>query len=61
MGMGGAVFNYFGTLTFINCTVSGNTAQGGSGGMDVIHHTAGGNGAGVGGGVFNWGHQGSQS
>ena len=30
--MGGGIFNMFGTLTLINSTLSGNTAQGGNGG-----------------------------
>jgi len=44
-GMGGAIFNQNGNLTLINCTLTRNNAQGGSG--------AGPRGAGLGGGIFN--------
>ncbi|MEM7343145.1 MAG: hypothetical protein AAF485_02800 [Chloroflexota bacterium] len=41
-GMGGALFNHSGTVTIINSTFSGNTAQGGQ------------NGSGLGGAIFNY-------
>jgi hypothetical protein len=44
-GMGGAIFNHNGNLTLTNCTLTRNTAQGGSG--------LGPHGAGLGGGIFN--------
>ncbi len=43
-GLGGALFNLAGVVTISNSTISGNTAQGGSGGN---------NGSGMGGGLFN--------
>ncbi|MCZ7649132.1 MAG: DUF11 domain-containing protein [Planctomycetota bacterium] len=45
--MGGAVFNLGATVTILNSTVSGNSATGGSGGVNA------GDGTGFGGGVFN--------
>jgi hypothetical protein len=46
-GMGGALFNMYGTVTTINTTFTGNTATGGSGGID------GNGGSGFGGAIFN--------
>jgi hypothetical protein len=43
-GMGGGLFNMYGSLTLVNCTLTGNTAQGGYGY---------GSGSGYGGAVFN--------
>lgn len=45
-GMGGAVFTMYGTVQVMNSTVSGNSAQGGTGGVT-------GPGSGMGGGLFN--------
>ncbi len=45
-GLGGALFNATGTVSITNCTLTGNTAQGGAG-------SGGGNGSGLGGAVFN--------
>ncbi|MEJ5312618.1 MAG: choice-of-anchor D domain-containing protein, partial [Anaerolineae bacterium] len=59
-GLGGAIFNYAGTLTIVTSTLSGNTAQGGAGG-DNGYHGAGGaglaadGGSGYGGAIFNEG------
>jgi len=44
-GLGGAIFNHLGTLTLTNCTLTGNTAQGGTSLRD--------GGSGLGGAVFN--------
>jgi hypothetical protein len=46
-GIGGGIFNMFGSLTVINSTLSGNTAQGGDGGEGA------GGGSGYGGAIFN--------
>src|SRR5262249_49711938 len=43
-GLGGAIFNMFGSVTLVNCTVYSNTAQGGAGY---------GSGGGYGGAIFN--------
>jgi hypothetical protein len=52
-GMGGAVFNMFGTLTITNSTLSGNTAQGGISGSNGVTKGGHANGDGDGGAVFN--------
>jgi hypothetical protein len=52
-GFGGAVFNNQGTVTVINSTLSGNTAQGGSGGTSTDAQPAANGGSGFGGGIFN--------
>src|SRR5262249_35912037 len=49
-GMGGAIFNMFGTANLTNCTLTADTARGGSGGNGA---GAGGGGSGFGGGIFN--------
>ncbi len=49
-GLGGAIFNHRGTLTLTNCTLTVNTAQGGTGGSD---DTGGSGGSAFGGGLFN--------
>lgn len=59
-GLGGAIFNYAGTLTLINSTLSGNTAQGGAGGHngspgDGGAGIAANGGSGYGGAIFNEG------
>jgi hypothetical protein len=46
-GMGGGIFNMFGTLTILNATLSGNSAQGGNGSGQA------GGGSGYGGAIFN--------
>ncbi len=51
-GLGGAIFNHLGTVTILNSTLSGNTAQGGNGGNGTDAGSAG--GSGYGGGVFNY-------
>ena len=51
--MGGAIFNKNGTVSLTNCTIAGNTAQGGLGGTCSGGPTAGQNGCGYGGGLFN--------
>ncbi len=43
-GLGGAIFNHLGTVTLINCTLTGNAAQGGNGANG---------GSGLGGAIFN--------
>lgn len=54
-GMGGALFNLAGTVTLTNCTLSGNTAQGGdSTTVTVLQNSSSGNGgSGFGGALFN--------
>ena len=52
-GMGGAVFNYEGTVIITNSTFAGNAAKGGAGGYS-IDADPGGAGDGLGGGVFNY-------
>jgi hypothetical protein len=47
-GMGGAIFNEGGTLTLLNCTLTGNNAGGGAGSFAVI-----GNGEALGSAIFN--------
>ncbi len=59
-GLGGAIFNDAGTLTLINSTLSGNTAQGGAGGNnggagDGGAGIAANGGSGYGGAIFNEG------
>jgi hypothetical protein len=49
-GLGGAIFNHRGALTLTNCTLTVNTAQGGTGGSD---DTGGSGGSAFGGGLFN--------
>lgn len=44
-GMGGAVFNLGGSVSILNCTISGNTAKAGDGGLNDAQ--------GLGGGIFN--------
>ncbi len=46
-GMGGAIFNMYGTTTLINSTLAANMAQGGSGGANAN------GGGGYGGAIFN--------
>lgn len=48
-GMGGAIFSYFGNLTVVNCTITGNSAMGGTGGGGS---NPGQSGSGLGGGIF---------
>src|SRR5439155_10839247 len=50
-GLGGAIFNLAGTVTLINSTLTGNTAQGGSSGGSVTF--PGNGGSGLGGALFN--------
>ncbi len=52
-GMGGAVFNYEGTVIITNSTFAGNAARGGAGGENA-DASQGGSGKGLGGGVFNY-------
>jgi hypothetical protein len=53
-GLGGVVFNHFGTLTLRNATLAGNAARGGvGGGAAVVDDFGGGGGAGLGGAIFN--------
>ena len=52
-GMGGAVFNYEGTVIITNSTFASNAANGGAGGYSV-DAIQGGAGEGLGGGVFNY-------
>ena len=62
--LGGGVFNFFGTLTLINSTLSGNSAFDSGGGvfntanalLTLINSTISGNSAPVGGGVANQGN-----
>ena len=62
--LGGGVFNFFGTLTLINSTLSGNAAFDSGGGvfntanalLTLINSTISGNSAPVGGGVANQGN-----
>ena len=62
--LGGGVFNFFGTLTLINSTLSGNQAFDSGGGvfntaampLTLINSTLSGNSAPVGGGVANHGN-----
>ena len=49
-GMGGALFNLYGTVTIKNCTLSGNAAQGGNGSNTS---TGGDGGSGYGAALFN--------
>ncbi|MDB6067831.1 MAG: hypothetical protein JWR26_4039 [Pedosphaera sp.] len=56
-GLGGAIFNHRGSLALTNCTVTGNTAQGGNGvsnyGEPLFIPYTGLGGSGYGGGIFN--------
>ncbi|MBS1807940.1 MAG: hypothetical protein JST84_07095, partial [Acidobacteria bacterium] len=54
-GLGGAIFNHLGTLTLINTTLTGNTAQGGNGSSSTQVGNGGGGsgGSGFGGAIFN--------
>ena len=52
-GLGGAIFNHRGTLTIINTTLTGNTAQGGKGANTISTNTAGSGGSGFGAAIFN--------
>jgi len=54
-GLGGAIFNQFGSVTLINSTLSANSADGGNGGAGGGLSGAGGGdgGPGFGGGLFN--------
>ena len=54
-GMGGAVFVFGGDVTVVNCTIAGNTAWGGAGGVGAGGASPGATGEGYGGGVFNYG------
>ena len=49
-GLGGGIFNYQGTVTLENVTVTGNNATGGNG--NSFNNAVG--GSGVGGGIFNY-------
>ncbi len=51
-GMGGAIFNAAGAVNIVNSTLTGNSAEGGSGGTSP-YGGDGGNGAGFGSAVFN--------
>ena len=51
-GFGGAIFNHRGTLTLINSTLTGNTAQGGNGSNNT-GIPGGGGGSGLGAAIFN--------
>ncbi|MFC5488406.1 choice-of-anchor Q domain-containing protein [Dokdonella soli] len=46
-GFGGAIFNHYGSVSLVNCTLTGNTAAGGNGAPN------GGGGSGYGGAIFN--------
>lgn len=54
-GMGGALFNLAGTVTLTNCTLSGNTAQGGDSTTVTVQQnsSSGSGGSGFGGALFN--------
>ena len=53
-GMGGAIFNEAGTVVITNSTITGNTANGGAGGLGIsVPFSNGGAGQGLGGGLFN--------
>jgi hypothetical protein len=55
LGFGGGIYNA-GTATLTNCTVSGNTAGGGRGGVTNFSQAVGGRGGdGLGGGIYNLG------
>lgn len=54
-GLGGAIFNHRGSLSLVNCTLTGNVAQGGNGfdaqGLSLLYGGVG--GSGYGGAIFN--------
>jgi len=52
-GLGGAIFNEGGNVTITNTTLTGNTANGGAGGIAVDSKANGEDGTGVGGAVFS--------
>ncbi|WZO98706.1 choice-of-anchor Q domain-containing protein [Isosphaeraceae bacterium EP7] len=52
-GMGGAIFNLYGTVNITNSTFNGNQANGGAGGNIIGGQPMGGAGAGYGGAIFN--------
>jgi hypothetical protein len=54
-GLGGAIFNHLGILTLVNCTLTGNTAQGGDGGdgSATFNCDGGSGGSGMGGAILN--------
>ncbi len=68
-GSGGAIFNFWSTMTVSNCTIRGNSAQNGGGiynygnlsnaTLRVIACTLGGNSANYGGAIYNSGSSGS--
>jgi hypothetical protein len=53
VGAGGGIFNSLGTLTIVNCTLTGNKAGGGQGGQGQSAQTGGIGGAGGPGGTVN--------
>lgn len=54
-GMGGAIFVKTGAVAIVNCTISDNSAEGGSGSVGWEHPDCiGGSGSGFAGGVFNY-------
>lgn len=52
-GMGGAIFNHAGSLTLINCTLTGNAVIGGASGFGGMPNLEGVGGSALGGAVFN--------
>ena len=54
LGLGGAIFNKAGTLDLTNCTVSGNVASGGAGGVSQSGGGSGASGTGFGGALCNY-------
>jgi hypothetical protein len=52
-GLGGAIFNEGGTVSVLNSTLTGNTAQGGAGYHDFTDNTGSSGGSGYGGAIFN--------
>ncbi len=52
-GLGAGIFNDGGTILINNSTITGNMAQGGTGGAGFYNATAGTVGSGLGGGLFN--------
>lgn len=52
-GMGGGLFVKDGTVSFVNCTVANNAAEGGDGGIRTPAQYNGASGQGIGGGIYN--------
>lgn len=52
-GMGGAIFNHGGSLTLVNCTLTGNGVIGGASGFGGMPNLEGVGGSALGGAVFN--------